>query len=227
MKTFMRSEWPFWILLAAMFLMSAAAWSVVPDRIPVHWNAHGQIDGYGGKWEGLLLLPTIVVGLYLLMLAVPRIDPGRANYESFKKAYWVIRLVVLAYMAVLHATILLITLGHRLEMNRIVLLSSGVLLLILGSVLGKVRPNWFVGVRTPWTLSSKQSWTRSQRAGGWMLITAGIVTLPAAFLPAPWNLALFLGTLLLGTLWLVLYSYLIWRHDPERTTPSDTTPADE
>ena len=78
-----------------MFLVSAVVWSRVPERIPAHWNAYGHVDRYGGKWEGLLLLPAIATGLYLLMLLLPRIDPGKANYERFQTAYWVLRFVIL------------------------------------------------------------------------------------------------------------------------------------
>ena len=107
------------------------------------------------------------------------------------------------------------------------LLSMGVVFLVLGAVLGKVRPNWFVGVRTPWTLSSKLSWTHSQRAGGWMFVGLGLATFPAAFLPGPWNLAVVLGGALLATAWLLLYSYFVWGRDPDRVPPAGTTPADE
>ena len=107
------------------------------------------------------------------------------------------------------------------------LLLMGVLMVVIGAVSGKVRPNWFVGVRTPWTLSSKLSWTHTHRAASWIFMLLGLATFPAAFLPAPWSLAAVFGSLLLGTVWLLLYSYVLWRRDPDRVSPSGTTPADE
>ena len=191
---------------------------------------YGQVDRWGTKSDApvpLLLLPGVCVGLYLLLLFLPRIDPGRANYDHFQTAYWVGRFVVLGHLAVLHAVVLLRTLGHNVDVTRVMLMSLAVLLLVLGSILGKIRPNWFVGVRTPWTLSSKLSWTHSQRAGGWMFIILGIVAFPAALLQVPWNLVVVLGGALLGTAGLVFYSYLVWRRDPDRVPPSGTTPADD
>lgn len=230
MRSSSRSEWPFWALLATMFLASAVAWPLVPERFPMHFNLHGQVDHYGTRADApvpLLLLPVMAIALYLLMLFLPRIDPGRLNYERFATAYWIIRLVVLVHFAILHSTVLLITLGYKVDIGRIALVSMGAMFLVLGSILGKVRPNWFVGVRTPWTLSSKTSWSHSQRAGGWMFIVVGLLTFPSAFLPSPWNVFVVLTATIVGTLALVAYSYLLWRKDPDRVAPSGTTPAED
>ena len=227
MKTMLRTEWPQWALIAAMFTASAAAWSIVPERIPVHWGADGQVDGYGNRWEGLLLMPLIAAAVYLGMLLVPRIDPGHANYDRFKNAYLVIRFAILVFFAFFHAAIVATALGCQFDMTRITFLAIGVLFLILGNCLGKIRPNWFCGIRTPWTLSSKLSWSRTHRAGGRLFILLGFLTLATTFLPPPWNVALFLGPVLLVTAWLVIYSYLVWRRDPDRVPPSGTTPAEE
>ena len=175
----------------------------------------------------LLFVPAVSSGLYLLMLLLPLVDPGRANYERFGAAYWVIRFVVLAHMTVLHTVMVLSTLGHRVDIARIMLLSLGVIFIALGSIFGKIRPNWFVGLRTPWTLSSKLSWTHSHRAAGWTFIALGFFTFAAAFLPLPWNLFLILGATVLASTGLVFYSYLVWRRDPERVPPSGTTPAED
>jgi uncharacterized membrane protein len=229
MKISARTEWPLWTLIAAMFLASAVAWPMVPERFPMHFNLHGQVDHWGTRSEApvpLLILPATGALIYVLMLFLPTIDPGRANYDRFRTVYWVIRSLVLGHFAVLHVTVLLITLGYTVDIARIALLSAGILLLVLGSILGKIRPNWFVGVRTPWTLSSKLSWTHSQRAGGWTFLAWGLLAFAAAFLPAPWNIAVFLGAIILGSVALVVYSYLVWRRDPDRVPPSGTTPAD-
>jgi uncharacterized membrane protein len=210
-----------------MFLASAIVWSMAPERIPVHWNINGQVDRYGGKWEGLLLMPVVAAGIYLLMLVLPRIDPGRANYDGFQHAYRVIRLAILAFLALFHAAIIATALGCTLDIARLALLANGVLLLVLGNVMGKIRPNWFCGIRTPWTLSSKLSWTRTHRMGGRLFVLLGLLTFGATFLPPPWNVAIFLGPTLLATAWLVIYSYLVWRRDPDRVPPSGTTPAEE
>lgn len=229
MKVSVRAEWPFWVLIAAMLLASATAWPMVPERFPMHSNLHGQVDRWGTRSDApvpLLLMPGVCVALYVLMLLLPMMDPGRANYDRFKTAYWVIRFVVLLHLAALHGAVLLVTLGYKIDIPRVMLLSMGVVFLVLGGILGKIRPNWFVGVRTPWTLSSRLSWTHSQRAEGWVFIALGLVTFVAVLLRTPWNLAVALGCTLLGAAGLVFYSYLVWRRDPDRVPPSGTTPAD-
>ena len=104
-----------------MFIASVVAWPIVPERFPMHFDLHGKVDHWGAKADApvpLLLLPAVGVGIYLLMLFLPRIDPGRANYDRFVTVYWVIRFVILAHLAVLHATVLLITLGYNVNIAR-------------------------------------------------------------------------------------------------------------
>jgi uncharacterized membrane protein len=99
--------------------------------------------------------------------------------------------------------------------------------LVLGNFMGKIRPNWFVGIRTPWTLSSKLSWNKTHRAGGWTFIVVGLVAIAAAFLAGGWGIGIFLGTTMVGVIGLAVYSYLVWRNDPERIPPAGTGPGEE
>jgi uncharacterized membrane protein len=84
-----------------MFAGAAWSWPHVPERLPVHWNLQGEVDRWGGKFEGLFLLPIVTLGLYFLLLIVPLIDPGRGNYQNFKKAYNAIRIVMVLFMSFL------------------------------------------------------------------------------------------------------------------------------
>src|SRR6185437_15445048 len=105
--------------------------------------------------------------------------------------------------------------------TRLVLGAVGILFIVLGNVLGKVRPNWFVGVRTPWTLSSKRSWVRTHRLAGWLFTLAGLIFLVLiAFNIGAGLRWIILGVLAVLTIVLVAYSYIEWRHDPEKSRPS-------
>jgi hypothetical protein len=95
MKVSWRTEIPFWLLILAMFALALSAWPGAPDSLPVHWGVDGHVDRYGSKFEGLLLFPLITVALYLMMLALPNIDPGRLNYARFAGAYMLLRLGVI------------------------------------------------------------------------------------------------------------------------------------
>lgn len=227
MRTNFKTELIQWILIAAMFLFAAISWPSAPDRIPVHWGFSGEPDRYGGKFEGLLLLPLLALGLYLLLLYLPRIDPGRANYERFKGAYSVIRVATLAVLASIHGFILLWIRGVQLDFSVVVPVLVGVLLIVIGSVLGKVRPNWFVGIRTPWTLASKLSWTKTHRLGGWLFVVVGLVFISSGFVGSAWAIVAGLVVAAGCVLWLVVYSYLVWRSDPRKIPAIETSPAGE
>jgi len=103
----------------------------------------------------------------------------------------------------------------------------GGLFIVIGGVMGKIRPNWFVGVRTPWTLSSKVSWSRTHRLGGWLFIFVGLATMMAGFVHARVALWILIGGLIGSTVWTVVYSYVSWRRDPEKIPPTNTLPADD
>ncbi|MCO5175472.1 MAG: SdpI family protein [Thermomicrobiales bacterium] len=215
----LRYEVPQWIMLAAMFLASGIIWPSTPDRVPVHWNAAGEVDRYGGKLEGLFLLPLISVGLYLLLLFLPRIDPGKASYVHFSGAYAAMRIGTTALMAGIHALVLLWIKDIKPNATLIVMLGVGLLFVLLGLVMGKIQPNWFVGIRTPWTLSSRRSWTRTHRLGGWLFIATGLLMMIGGLLPPTWLVPLILGPTILMSLVLIVYSYLEWRKDPDRSRP--------
>ena len=226
MKIAWKVEVPQWIILAGMFAGAAIAWPHAPDRIPVHWNIDGQVDRYGGRFEGLLLMPLVALGMYVLMLVLPRIDPGRANYARFRGAYNAIRITLLVLFAVFDVGIQVwVWTGHA-DIALIAPLAMGIVSIVLGAVLGKIRPNWFVGIRTPWTLSSKVSWVRTHRAGGWLFIVVGLATIATTFISPRLAFWVLIGGLIGGTVALVIYSYVLWRQDPDKIPPAGTLPAD-
>jgi uncharacterized membrane protein len=214
-------------IIAGMFVVSAWAWPHVPDRLPVHWNLQGEVDRYGGKFEGLLLLPLVTLGLYLLLMFVPFVDPGRRNYENFRKAYNVIRIVLVLFMALIYGLMILSAFGYQGDTTMVVLLAMGVLFIVLGNFMGKLRPNWFVGVRTPWTLSSKLSWDKTHRLAGWLFVLMGALFVLLALVQTTWMFITVFTINGLCILWMVVYSYLVYRSDPDRTSPAATSPGNE
>lgn len=224
-----RTEWPQWVILAAMFGLAAIMWRVAPNTLPVHWGLSNQADGFGGKLEALLGPPLLALGIYLLLLVLPRLDPGRANYANFTGAYTLIRYAVLVVVAALYVVMLLAGVGGwQFDIGRIVQLIVGGLLLVAGGTMGKLRPNWFVGIRTPWTLSSKRAWTKTHRLGGWLFVGLGVLFIVGALLDAaPLLQAILPVVLALIVLVLVVYSYVQWRNDADRTPPAGTLPGEQ
>jgi uncharacterized membrane protein len=148
-----RSKW--WeflqlVVIAAMFVTAAVRWPSVPDQIPIHWNISGEVDGYGGKFSGLLSLPLVTLGIYALLAGIPRFDPARANHPSFRGPYTTIRVGFVLYMALIFVfTHIAIGSEETIRVDRLISVSIAVLFVLIGLVLGKIRPNYFVGIRTP------------------------------------------------------------------------------
>ena len=227
MKISWRGELPLWLLMGAMFALALVTWSHAPDQIPVSWGTNGQVDRYGGKFEGLLVLPFATLAIYGLTLVFPKLDPGRLNYPRFAGAFYVIRLATVALMAVMYGIFHLVMRGQHVDVERVMPLLIGAFFVVLGSVLGKIRPNWFVGIRTPWTLSSKAAWVRTNRLGGWVMVVAGFAIMTASLVRSQaYQIAAFV-TLGVGLLWTVVFSYLVWRQDPDRVPPAGTLPGEE
>ena len=224
-SAFARREWPFWAILGAMVIASTIVWNRVTPPIPTHWNIYGEVDGTGGRFEGLMLLPLIALGLYVLLLVLPRIDPARANYASFTGPYTLLRVALALMMAAMHALLLATALGYELNTGRWIPVLVGLLFIVLGNIMGKVRPNYFVGIKTPWTLASARSWEKTHRAGGRLFVAAGIGLAIAALLAQPWLLAAVGVCGGGGLVWLIVYSYTTWRDDPDRVPVTGTRPA--
>jgi len=215
-KTDWRIETAMLLVIAAMFAAAAAVWPSAPAAIPVHWNVSGEVDRYGGRFEGLLLLPFLALAIYLLLRYLPSVDPLRANYARFSGAYTAIRAAVLLLMAGIYGMVIAWVLETPVDMSRLVPAAVGGLFIFFGSVLGKVKPNWFVGIRTPWTLSSARSWERTHRLGGWLFLGVGVLLLlTGVFGLGSFGLGVF-GALVAVIDVLVFYSFFVCRAAPER-----------
>jgi uncharacterized membrane protein len=216
MKLSWRAELAQWFVIAAMFAVAAAAWSHVPERMPIHWNMHGEVDGYGGKFAGLLLVPLLAVGLYLLLLFVPRLDPAYQNYAQFAGTYLALRFAMLLFLAAIFGGIVLAALGYRVQILTVVAWSMAGLFALLGAVMKRLRPNWMVGVRTPWTLSSERSWTKTHRLAGWLFYVIAALMVVWGAMPGAAMFVITMTALGVSVVALVVYSYRVYCHDPNR-----------
>ena len=207
--------------IPGIIVIAAAALSVwfyprLPEEIPAHWNMAGVSDGYSSRRIAVLVMPLIMLGMYGLFFMIPLIDPRQRNFEKFSGAYELIISTIMLFMLALHAATLVNGAGRTVPMERFTPAALGVLLIIVGNVLPRARSNWFVGVRTPWTLSSEESWAKTHRLGGYLLVALGVALLvTVALLPSlTWPLLSFGGPVV--ALGLVVYSYFAWRSDPAR-----------
>jgi len=189
---------------------SAIAYPFLGDTVPMHWNVHGQADGWASKNAAAAFGPLLVLGLWGLFEITARIDPRRPGLQHGGRE--AIYKAILPFMAALHLAVLALGAGVIHDGTRLVFGLVGALLVALGNYLGKVKPNWFAGIRTPWTLSNDEVWRRTNRLGGRTFVLAGLTTIALAFATSGEVLAT--GTLVLvGIAALVpaVYSYAIHR----------------
>jgi uncharacterized membrane protein len=202
--------------VAASFALSAAVWERLPERIPIHWNFRGEIDRWGGRAEGALLFPVLALILWIVLPLLPKIDPRRASFDKFRGSYDLIIGATLALLFVVHCAVIAAALGYRVPMGRLVPIAVGLLFITIGNVLPRTRPNWWMGVRTPWTLSNDRVWARTHRVSGWLMVAAGVLIMLSAFLPSSWGFAVLLAAALGSAFGSIVYSYFAWKQETSR-----------
>ena len=164
------------------FLMILAVYSKLPAEVPLHWNIHGEIDRYGSKNE-LFLLAGLNIFLGVFMSVMAKVDPKQKNYAKFRETYdWII-IWTLGFMTGLMGVVLVETMQPgTVDISKAVCMMVGILFIVLGSMMPKIKQNFFTGVKTPWTLSSEEVWNKTQRLGGKSLVLGGILIMGSAFL---------------------------------------------
>lgn len=196
-----------WVALALLSVTLAAAfYGSLPARLVTHWNARGEADGYMSKFWGLALFPLLSFGLVVLFWAVPRIDPWRKNFSGFLRYYDALVSLLLVFLLAVQIFVILWNLGWRFSPAPLLAIGVGCLLYYTGVLCTHARPNWFVGIRTPWTLASESVWDKTHRRGAPLLKAAGIVAMAGAVFPkaAVW---LVLLPVLAVAVYTVVYSY--------------------
>jgi uncharacterized membrane protein len=218
LKALLKNEWPQLVLLAVPFLVLVPLWDKFPARIAIHWGLSGKPDGWAGKERGLLLVPVMSVGLALLFAFLPRFDARVKSYgpETQASLQRVTKGMGLATVTFMNAVALLIdavALGWKMDMPRVVTLGTLILFAVLGNYMPKLRPNRFVGIRTPWTLKSPEVWIRTHRLFGSIMLVGSLALMaPCVFLPSAWGIALLLVFVLLVGFGSMVYSYRIQRN---------------
>lgn len=173
--TFKRSAWICLALCLLAFGFAARMYPQLPEAVPTHWGATGKVNGYMDKPWGVFLMPLVTLVVWLLMLTLPRIAPKGYRLDSFLGAYGAILLAIVGTMFALTVLVLLQAAGMHFDLPHLSTMAVGVLLIVLGNYMGKLRKNFFIGVRTPWTLANDEVWVRTHHLAGWLFVLAGAV----------------------------------------------------
>jgi uncharacterized membrane protein len=205
-------------LVILSFILSIYFYPLVPEQMATHWNTQGEVNGYMSKLWGLFFTPVVITGIAILFLVIPRIDPKKENIEKFRKYYDGFIILFISFMVAVHLQILLWNVGIQISPNLVLPAGTGLLFYYIGILMENADRNWFVGIRTPWTLSSDRVWKKTNQLGGKLFKLAGIVAIFGTFFP---KFAVFfiVVPVLLVAGFTVVYSYLEYQKELKETGP--------
>lgn len=203
------------ILVGLLILISVIAGVVVydqlPDQMASHWNANDEVDGYMNRFWGVFMLPLMSVGLAILFFAIPYLDPLKENIAEFRGIYNVFVLVMQGFLTYVWTLTIIWNLNEgSFKLGNALLPAMGLLFIFLGYMIRTAKRNWFVGIRTPWTLSSDRVWDETHRVGGNLFMISGAIAILGIFfgVHAVWFI---LVPLLGSTVFLYIYSYVLYQ----------------
>jgi uncharacterized membrane protein len=193
------------VLLA--FIVSVYFYPQLPDRIATHWNAKDQVNGYMSKNFGIFLTPVIMMVMVVVFKLIPLIDPLKTNYAKFRSYYDGFIIVFLLFMLGVQYFILLWNLGIKLSPNVFVPIGIGALFFFIGILCEHAKRNWFVGIRTPWTLSSDVVWDKTHKVGAVLFKIAGLIIASGMFFQKYLTFFILVPTILIA-IFSLAYSYI-------------------
>jgi uncharacterized membrane protein len=209
-------------IVGLQILIAICAFPFLPDTVPIHWNIAGQADGFASKWVNTLLFPLLSIGLYLLLRFVTSVGPrlgGRNSAAANTQLRTVLLVAILLFMLIVQLCVTAISLGIPVDITFVLNLAVSLLFIVIGNFMGKLRRNFWMGIRTPWTLASEVSWERTHRIGGWLFVAVGLIGIPCSFVPAL-RFWVIVPLIILVSVFLTGYSYVCYRqHATEEGEP--------
>lgn len=202
------------ILILAGLAAGLLLYNRLPDPMPSHWNVYDQVDGYMPKFWGVFLMPLITLAMLLLFVAIPAIDPLKANIATFRPVFNLFILLLIAFMVYVYGLTLAWALGYQgFKISSAMLPFMGVLFLAIGWMMRSAKRNFFIGIRTPWTLSSDRVWDQTHRVGSVLFMISGLLAVVGAFLGGPAAFWFVLAPVILSAIFLMVYSYVLYRNE--------------
>ena len=200
-----------WAIILLLFALALYVYPLIPaQRIASHWNSAGQVNGYMSKFWGLFLVPFLSVVLYLLFTLIPKIDPLSVNIKKFRSYYDLFVIFFLTFLLYVYSLTIYANLGHNFNMTLLMIPAIGVLFIYLGFIMSKLKRNWFIGIRTPWTISNEKVWDKTHKLGGKLFILCGLIDFIGLFF-MNYLIWFILLPLFASVIWLFIYSYLQYK----------------
>lgn len=201
-----------WLIL--IILLSAIGtifvYQQLPSMVPGHWNLNGEVDRYNSK-EFVFFTALLPLGLYILMVFLPNLDPKKSSYLKHEKAYAMVQTSIIIFLVAIHWLTIIIALGYDVNIGRVIRVGLGLLFVIMGNYMSQIRHNYFFGIKNPWTLASEEVWTKTHRLGGYGFVLSGIIAFLSAFLQDPAAFKMMMIGIFGPLIGVNIYSYLLYQ----------------
>ena len=202
------------LLILGATVAGALLWNQLPDPMASHWNVNDQVDGYMSKFWGVFMMPLVTLGMFLIFLVVPNIDPLKANIAQFRETFNLFIAFMVGFMVFIHVLTLRWNLGYmNLDIGQAMLPAMGLFFIVIGSLLRKVKRNFFIGIRTPWTLSSDTVWEKTHQLGAVLFMASGVLAVVGGFIGGNIAFWMLFAPLMGSTIFLLVYSYVLYQRE--------------
>jgi uncharacterized membrane protein len=204
------------LIILAMWAVSIYFYLHFPDRVPTHWDVQGQINGWSSKSFGAFFVPGLSIGLYLLLLGLPSIDPKKENYKLFSPAYHIFKNVIILVLFGIYLLTGFAGLGYHVNIGLWIPAIIGVMFIILGFYMEKLKLNWMMGFRNMWTLSSEKVWDKTNRLAGKLFMVSGLLIGITSILPPHFVIPVFILAVLLIIIVPTVFSYIWYQQESKK-----------
>src|SRR3972149_695120 len=201
-------------LIATALVAGALLWNQLPEQMASHWNENDQVDGTMSKFWGVWMMPLVTLGMFGLFLLIPNIDPLKANIAKFRPTFNLFIALIVAFMLYMQGLTFVWNLGFQnFKMSAAMLPFLGILFIFIGYMLRQAKRNWFIGIRTPWTLSSDSVWDKTYQLGSILFMVSGAFAIFGGLFGGMIAFWLLFVPLIGSTLFLVIYSFILDRDE--------------
>jgi uncharacterized membrane protein len=197
------------VLLAAG--LSVWAYPMLPSVVPTHWNLAGHVNGYSSRLVAVVIVPAVAALVWVLAAVVPAMSPRGFRFGAAADAYYEAMLAVLAVLVAVHFVVLRGEMTGTAPPTVVIFGLIGLLFVVIGILMTKVPKNFFMGVRTPWTLANDEVWRKTNQVGGRLLAIGGLVLVVLSIFPPAWTIGAMIAVMVFSALAPVVYSYLLYK----------------
>lgn len=197
-------------LILLMFIVSLYLYPIMPESMPIHWNAKGEIDGYGSRFVGLFLMPVFLAGIYILFLFAPEMAIYNKNFEKFKNYFYGFKVFLILFFITIYIASLLPNFSIEVNMGYIMVPALAVLFFYTGYILKFAKRNYFIGIRTPWTLTNEKVWDKTHKLGSKLFMASSVLMLFSLFFPES-SIWVVIILIIAVVLFSFVYSYLEYK----------------